>query len=115
MCGSVSTLSAGLRGAEQAAVPGPALDGVRLCMGGLGEGFAPFRHHVVCRRETFCTLVRAFLLFPLSGRKEMERPSCSVKIEGIRLRYFVKCVAFRLGEEELLCSGDLTAPSISVV
>lgn len=103
MCGSVSTLAAGLRAAKQAAVPGPALDGVRLCMGGLGEDFVPFRHHVVCGRETFCTSVRAPFPFPLSGRKEMKRQSCSVKIEGIWLRYFVKCVGFGLGEEELLC------------
>lgn len=54
-------------------MPGPALDGIGLCMGGLVEGFAPFRHHVVCRREAFCTLLRAPLLFLLSGRKEIKK------------------------------------------
>jgi len=90
------------RAAVQAAVPCPTLDGVRLCMGGLGEDFAPFRHHGVCGRETFCTLVRGPILFPLSGRKEMKRQSCSVKAKGIWLRHFVKCMAFGLEEKELL-------------
>lgn len=53
LCGSVSMLAAGLRAAEQAAVPGPALGGVGLCTGGLGQDFAPFRHHVVYGGKSF--------------------------------------------------------------